>query len=196
MNFVEHAGISLTAACFASNRYVENAARRCFSNLLSIGFHWYEVDVYWDVSRQLWSLCPIQMGEDDEVLEESSLATPATPATSTTRLSMIGMSLAAGAGLNQRDPEELWRRQVTATTPQLESASLPVPSSESTTGNPREKSVTASSLVSSTSVSNTSSASDGSQAGNYTQLGSYACSESVDLNWLSRIMWTCKQTEG
>ncbi|KAK5175556.1 Maintenance of telomere capping protein 6 [Saxophila tyrrhenica] len=62
INYVTVPGVVLTSACFANQRYEEASAVRCISNLLAVGFQRFEVDIYWDASRQLWSLCPVQLG--------------------------------------------------------------------------------------------------------------------------------------
>lgn len=49
-------------ACFAHDRYIDSATAKCFSNLLALGFQKFEIDIYWDTSRQVWSLCPVQLG--------------------------------------------------------------------------------------------------------------------------------------
>lgn len=38
---------------------------KCFSNLLGVGFPRFEVDVYWDAMRSVWSLCPVQLPQND-----------------------------------------------------------------------------------------------------------------------------------
>lgn len=197
MNFVEHVGISLTAACFAKNRYVEDAAQRCLSNLLAIGFHRYEVDVYWDVSRQLWSLCPVAMGQGGQSSGTStSLASGQSSTTTpsqTTDLAMISMSSQIDAAPTRRDVLEIGQRQATPTGTQLDGANLPQASSISTSVDPEETSITTSNLVPA-ATANSSTATDNPSAGDYRQIGPYACSESVDLDWLSRIMWTYLDT--
>lgn len=65
VNYVTYPGVVLTAACFANGRYEETAAAKCFSNLLATGFRRLEADVFWDVSRSLWSLCPVELGNAD-----------------------------------------------------------------------------------------------------------------------------------
>lgn len=61
INFHTIAAVSLTQACFVENQFEHNAFMRCFSNLLGVGFPRFEIDVYWDALRSVWSLCPVQL---------------------------------------------------------------------------------------------------------------------------------------
>ncbi|GAB7359059.1 hypothetical protein MBLNU230_g5131t1 [Neophaeotheca triangularis] len=62
VNFVPVPGVSLTQACFARQRYELAEGTRCISNLLAVGFRRLHVDLYWDVSRSIWSFCPVELG--------------------------------------------------------------------------------------------------------------------------------------
>jgi hypothetical protein len=64
VNYVTLPGVSLTSVCFPNGRYEDTAAARCFSNLLVLGFRRFELDVYWDLTRRLWSLCPVRTRSD------------------------------------------------------------------------------------------------------------------------------------
>ncbi|EUC36472.1 hypothetical protein COCCADRAFT_34164 [Bipolaris zeicola 26-R-13] len=61
INFQTVPGVSLTAACFPENQFEHFAFKRCFSNLLAVGFRRFTVDTYWDPLRQVWSLCPVEL---------------------------------------------------------------------------------------------------------------------------------------
>ncbi|KAF2771972.1 hypothetical protein EJ03DRAFT_308235 [Teratosphaeria nubilosa] len=84
VNFVNLPGVSLTPACFAFRHYEEASAAKCISNLLALGFRRIEIDIYWDVSRRKWSLCPVQLGNagtlgnDTTVTESQPSRTSAT----------------------------------------------------------------------------------------------------------------------
>ena len=191
MNFVEHAGISLTAACFSNNRYIAGPAQRCFSNLLAIGFHRYEIDVYWDASRRLWSLCPAEMGGADESTDQAAPVVSQAIQTSVTGqdtdLSMVQMSSQINTAGDQQ------RRQATAVDSSLDGDTLPQAPSTSAAVNPVQTSLM-SSTPSTVSASANSTASSRPMSGDYRRIGPFACSEAVDLNWLSRIMWTYLDT--
>lgn len=45
---------------------------KCFSNLLGVGIPRYEVDVYWDALRSVWSLCPVQLPQDDDDVQDNA----------------------------------------------------------------------------------------------------------------------------
>ncbi|KAH7562674.1 hypothetical protein PSV09DRAFT_2020204, partial [Bipolaris maydis] len=61
INYQTVPGVSLTAACFGENQFEHFAFKRCFSNLLAVGFRRFTVDTYWDPLRQVWSLCPVEL---------------------------------------------------------------------------------------------------------------------------------------
>ncbi|KAF9693433.1 hypothetical protein EKO04_008635 [Ascochyta lentis] len=65
IDFHTLAAVSLTQACFVENQFEHNAFQKCFSNLLGVGFPRFEVDVYWDALRSVWSLCPVELPQDD-----------------------------------------------------------------------------------------------------------------------------------
>ncbi|KAF2168332.1 hypothetical protein M409DRAFT_21766 [Zasmidium cellare ATCC 36951] len=85
VNYVTYPGVVLTAACFAHGRYEETAAAKCFSNLLATGFRRLEADVFWDVSRSVWSLCPVELGTADGPLS-TSVSEASTPFQTATQL--------------------------------------------------------------------------------------------------------------
>lgn len=72
VNFHTLAAASLTQACFANNQYEHNTFMKCFSNLLGVGIPRYEVDVYWDALRSVWSLCPVQLPQDDDDVQDNA----------------------------------------------------------------------------------------------------------------------------
>ena len=86
INFVNQPGISVTAACFSHQQYISTAAARCISNLLAIGIRRLELDVYWDVSRRVWSLCPVESGGDKSSQNVTSSLPAQTVAMSTASL--------------------------------------------------------------------------------------------------------------
>lgn len=51
------------SACFADQLYEDGSAIGCLSNLLAVGFRRFEIDAYWDASRHVWSLCPVELGD-------------------------------------------------------------------------------------------------------------------------------------
>jgi hypothetical protein len=53
--------VSLRQACFSNNQYEHNAFKKCFSNLLGVGFRRFTVDTYWDAPHSTWSLCPVEL---------------------------------------------------------------------------------------------------------------------------------------
>ncbi|KFY74494.1 hypothetical protein V499_05480, partial [Pseudogymnoascus sp. VKM F-103] len=90
INFMTVPGVSLTAACFGDRVIGEGELARCFSNLLSVGFRRFELDLYWDAGRSLWSFCPVEMkqmpGNDNGSSSLSQSRT--TPATTTNQGSL------------------------------------------------------------------------------------------------------------
>ncbi|WEW57191.1 Maintenance of telomere capping protein 6 [Emydomyces testavorans] len=59
INFLTQPAVSLSAACFGAKVYDEEAAKRCVSNLLSVGYRRLHVDLYWSTERRQWSICPV-----------------------------------------------------------------------------------------------------------------------------------------
>ncbi|RDW92172.1 hypothetical protein BP5796_01566 [Coleophoma crateriformis] len=59
INYVTQPGVSFSAACFPFHRYDDDDAGDCLSNLLADGFRRFEIDLYWDEERQIWSFCPV-----------------------------------------------------------------------------------------------------------------------------------------
>ena len=69
INHVTVPGISLSAGCFSQMRYENDDAALCLSNLLAVGFQRFEVDLYWDDARQVWSLCPVAIPDASSLKE-------------------------------------------------------------------------------------------------------------------------------
>ncbi|KAF3480499.1 lectin C-type domain-containing protein [Arthroderma uncinatum] len=59
LDYVTLPAVSLSAACFGAGLYEDDAARKCISNLLAVGYRRLYVDVYWSSEGDLWGLCPI-----------------------------------------------------------------------------------------------------------------------------------------
>ncbi|EEP81558.1 predicted protein [Uncinocarpus reesii 1704] len=64
IDFITQPAVSLSAACFGKGTYDEEAAKRCISNLLSVGYRRLYVDLYWSVGREKWDLCPATIPAD------------------------------------------------------------------------------------------------------------------------------------
>ncbi|KFY23492.1 hypothetical protein V493_05821, partial [Pseudogymnoascus sp. VKM F-4281 (FW-2241)] len=97
INFMTIPGVSLTAACFGDRVISEGELARCYSNLLSVGFRRFELDLYWDAARSLWSFCPVEMQQmpEDDGGSAAPLQSRTTSATSTNPGSL---SFPAGVG--------------------------------------------------------------------------------------------------
>lgn len=54
------------------NQFEHNAFMKCLSNLLGVGFPRFEVDVYWDAIRSVWSLCPVQLPQDEDNVQDNA----------------------------------------------------------------------------------------------------------------------------
>ncbi|KAK6579776.1 hypothetical protein PZA11_007484 [Diplocarpon coronariae] len=87
INFVTVPGVSLTAACFDAKQYEDDNSANCISNLLSVGFRRFVVDLYWDESRNVWSFCPVAMPASiPDLTSLSTLVVSPGPATSSSSL--------------------------------------------------------------------------------------------------------------
>lgn len=174
MNYVTHPGVVLSAACFGKGRYDHVAAAQCFSNLLAMGFRRVEVDVFWDSSRSLWSLCPVELGGPGVQLTTSA-SVAVTPLQTATQL---------GTELLSVSNRHLVRQDSTAVSS--------VPSSSGTSQS------TASLSTTSTITAGPTSAATGIQApvaaptdesdDTLFQIGSYACTLETDLALLIRVL--------
>ncbi|KFY75968.1 hypothetical protein V498_09806, partial [Pseudogymnoascus sp. VKM F-4517 (FW-2822)] len=128
INFKTIPGVSLSAACFGDRVIGEGELARCFSNLLSVGFRRFELDLYWDAGRSLWSFCPVEMQQmpgDDESTSSSQSRTTSATSTSSGSLSFpsgVATSV-SGQGTNGALP-------VSGTSEGASSSPVPTPSSE------------------------------------------------------------------
>ena len=181
MNYVTYPGVALTAACFAHGRYEDSSAVRCLSNLLATGFRRIDVDLYWDASRGVWSLCPVELGQFGEFFTTSSGATSdPTQVTSLASISIPAKRNEDAASIH------LVARQV---------SSHPTPSSASfisTTRDPEGQSLTTSLPTNPTSsalsaTTSSSSFAPPSNNGNVFRVGPYSCTPTTDLQLLVGI---------
>ncbi|KAH7385305.1 hypothetical protein DE146DRAFT_702427 [Phaeosphaeria sp. MPI-PUGE-AT-0046c] len=79
VNFITAPAVSLRQACFSDNQYEHNAFRKCFSNLLGVGFRRFAVDTYWDPLQSTWSLCPVEQPSLDSDGTDSGVSTSVGP---------------------------------------------------------------------------------------------------------------------
>ena len=63
----------LQAVCFAENRFEDQAAKKCLSNLLAAGFRRIILDLYWNPFLDQWSLCPAALPSQDPGSARSSV---------------------------------------------------------------------------------------------------------------------------
>lgn len=63
--------IALTAACFGDNQYIGDSGSLCLSDLLTIGFRRFIIDIYWSHSNQKWLLCPVSIPSGSTTDESS-----------------------------------------------------------------------------------------------------------------------------
>ncbi|PTU19518.1 hypothetical protein P175DRAFT_0517770 [Aspergillus ochraceoroseus IBT 24754] len=78
INFVTIPAVSVRTACFGNNVFERNAAEKCISNLLAVGFRRFEIDIYWSSDLQRWLICPVSIPES--VYIETLSATPTSTA--------------------------------------------------------------------------------------------------------------------
>ena len=70
VNFVPHPSVYLSKACFGLNKYEDNAAESCLSNLLSSQIQRYVIDIYWDTINLRFGLCPVEIPVSSEGASE------------------------------------------------------------------------------------------------------------------------------
>ncbi|OJK00831.1 hypothetical protein ASPACDRAFT_51693 [Aspergillus aculeatus ATCC 16872] len=98
LNFVTTSSVSLRAACFSNNIYDEDAAGRCISNLLTVGYRRLIVDLYWSPDERKWLLCPVSIPEDATVVSVSGTATETATATATNAAQATVTATASSSG--------------------------------------------------------------------------------------------------
>lgn len=158
----------MTAACFGHGVYEPNSFAQCLSNLLSIGYGRFEVDLYWDEWRRVWSFCPAAIPAPSEVNTGSIV--PVTVTATTQRTLTAGRASAREA---TQETASITARQL------VETAS---------------KFTTTSSVDSSTiqTPSPSAPASPTTLASGITEysLGPYTCSPDVDVQFLMQLMYS------
>ncbi|OBT61087.1 hypothetical protein VE03_09475 [Pseudogymnoascus sp. 23342-1-I1] len=127
INFKTVPGVSLSAACFGDRVIGEGELARCFSNLLSVGFRRFELDLYWDAGRSLWSFCPVEMqqmpGGESTSSSQSLTASPTTSNPGSLSFPTGVASSIPGQGTNGALP-------VSGTSEGASASPVPTPSSE------------------------------------------------------------------
>ncbi|CZT19983.1 related to Lectin C-type domain protein [Ramularia collo-cygni] len=162
INHVPQPGVALTAACFANLKYEEAPATRCISNLLAAGFRRVEADIYWDSSRSLWSLCPIELGTPNEVLTTSTSLLPTA-------------TEPPPASLSARQDDELTSQSAVTT---LISVSVAEAS----------KTLTLSADTTTTALEGTGTSTAGGADGSAIRIGAYDCTPSMNFDLLLSIL--------
>ncbi|KAL0264738.1 mRNA decay protein [Diplodia seriata] len=159
INYVTQPAVSLTEACFAKRQYGDDAARRCLSNLLDVGFKRFVVDLYWDAGRGLWSLCPVQIPESASNDDDSTIGI----ISSTADASLSSVAMSTGS---------LQARQATA----LSGSAL------------RSTSQSVSSTRSVSTSSARASPTGQVQGSDVFQASSYTCSASLNVSTISSLI--------
>ncbi|KAF2401996.1 hypothetical protein EJ06DRAFT_529134 [Trichodelitschia bisporula] len=159
INYVIQPAISLTAACFGDGSYEDVAAGRCLSNLLAAGFRKLFVDLYWDESRRVWSLCPVELSNATRAAGPSSA--PSEPASSSVSVTSVQLSNRAAP-----TPVAVEARQVGSVTSSADGSS-------SAPGSPQNGTATAPPPPQGTDI---------------VRIGPYQCTSSVDLPILASVL--------
>ena len=111
INFVTKPGAFLSAACFANQQYREDDTTSCISNLLSVGYRLFVIDIYWDADRKTWSLCPVAIpdspasstpGTSTASSPSSSVSSPSSSALVTNTLTAAASSSPSASGMRAR----------------------------------------------------------------------------------------------
>ncbi|GKZ17675.1 hypothetical protein AbraIFM66951_009649 [Aspergillus brasiliensis] len=110
INFVTTSAVSLRAACFGDNIYDRDAAGRCISNLLVIGYRRFLVDLYWSSDQRDWIFCPLSLSPDVPVVTVSSIS----PTSSTTTTATSGITATTTAATTTTTTSERIQATVTA----------------------------------------------------------------------------------
>lgn len=126
INFVTTPGVSLSAACFSELQYDDDAAKKCFTNLFDVDFQRFELDLYWDEGRSIWSFCPVQL--------ESSGSGQSQDATESTMSSSISFSSATVTDISpSSESQQVTARQASESSNRESSSTVFFSSSSLTT---------------------------------------------------------------
>lgn len=190
INYLTESGIALTAACFAHGVYEDYAAAQCLSNLLAVGFRRFDVDLYWDADRSLWSLCPVQvpLGNLTAVVSGTLTASISTTQTSTTDVTSLLASVTSlansGSTLHARSLQNVPRETLGPGENAVNAAQT------STTSMLPSK--TTYTLTPTTSGNNTYLIAPTVAAGNTDEIlysiGPYTCTSTIDINTLMTVL--------
>lgn len=191
--------------CFSDHRYEDAAAQRCLSNLLAVGFHRIIVDLYWDQSRQTWSLCPVELDTQGNATSPirtgafpSSLSTSSSSTSPSATLTKARVSGDTAAPLvrdvlrssfiyaneDVHHSGEIHARQ----TSEFPSGSITASITDSalTSATLATDASSTTSGGSPTAASQSSSAAQPSQSGH--QIGSYSCTETIGISTLTDVL--------
>ncbi|CZR62431.1 related to Lectin C-type domain protein [Phialocephala subalpina] len=121
INYVTTPGVSFSAACFPFLRYEDDNSADCLSNLLASGFRRFEIDLYWDEGRNVWSFCPVQIPSSVPNTEPASTTTLGVGSSSIAGLTSLALTSSA---VTSSGTARVSARQVTSGT-DTESAATP-----------------------------------------------------------------------
>ncbi|KAG9831548.1 hypothetical protein KCU77_g13119, partial [Aureobasidium melanogenum] len=205
INYVTAPGVDLTPVCFSDQRYEDAAAQQCLSNLLALGFHRLIVDLYWDQSRQTWSLCPVELSTQGNSTSPintggypSSLSTSSSstsPSASLTEARVLGDTaepskrhILRSSLISANDDVHQWGEIHARQTSEFssESAAASITNAALTPATLASDASSLTSEGSSAAMSQTSSAAQPSQTGH--QIGQYSCTESIGISTLTNVL--------
>ncbi|KAF2760618.1 hypothetical protein EJ05DRAFT_290903 [Pseudovirgaria hyperparasitica] len=182
IDFITKPGVSLTAACFASNRFEDDAIKLCVSNLLAMGFKRLVVDLYWDAGRAVWSLCPAEVPESASTGDDTSIASA--PSSRSTAFIASGVLSDDQTG-SPPAPTEAGAAKVMAR--QDSSAGLSGSNSPSEISSPVSSTTTT--IVTSPSPMATYVSSSNGNDETLLQIGPYSCTATSSLSLLADILY-------
>ena len=116
---VGYTSVHMTPACFGNGTYDNSAFKTCFSNLLATEYRRFIFDVFWDTANHRFSLCPVQLPDEDSssstahaaASTSTSLATSSSPSQPAANVSQ---SLAPASSTEATTAATLTKRQAAA----------------------------------------------------------------------------------
>jgi hypothetical protein len=183
INFVTGPGVSLRQACFGHDAFDSDAAVTCFSNLLAAGFRRFEWDLFWDTTRRVWSLCPVQIPQS-----ESGVATSTTQLLFNSTTITVSDAVITGRSLGSSNiNDEKYAKDTSLGLLARQASGTGVTSDDSDSGSTASLDPT---LGGSATAHATTTAAPSSTytPGNLIEMGSYACSPSIDLPILAAVL--------
>jgi len=178
VNYVTVPGVSYSSACFPQLNFEDDNSADCLSNLLATGFRRFEIDLYWDQDREVWSFCPVSIPTSIQSDISSSTATSTLP--SSTAKSILLQSSTATSNLPSSTLQALSTNAAASTTGELAARQAPTTASLSSSASGIEASSLGTAVPSVTILPNSTNEPE-------TEIGPYTCTTTINLSTFTSL---------